>query len=173
MPSYKFGTSSTKRLEQLDPRMQEILNEAIGTSPYDFKITQGKRTYEEQFDLWKQGRKWNPELGVETLPEAWEIGGEGSVVTKTMKSKHLSGRAFDIAVLNEGKIDWDDVKKYNEIGAHLNKIAKSLGYGDDFQWGGDWQYDWKDRPHYEIGEKKDGDVSSILQQWKKEDNIFA
>tara|TARA_R100001530_G_C4206103_1_gene126079 strand:+ start:37 stop:558 length:522 start_codon:yes stop_codon:yes gene_type:complete len=173
MAGYKFGASSKARLEQLDPRIQEILNEAIGTSPFDFKITQGKRTYDEQFDLWKKGRKWNPELGEETSPEAWEIGGDGSVVTKTMKSKHLSGRAFDIVALDKGAIDWKDTEKYKKIATHLYKTAKSLGYEKDFQWGGDWKYNWKDLPHYEIREKKASDVSAIIQQWNKEDNIFA
>ena len=163
----EFGKSSLSRLSGLDPRMQEILNKAIQTSPHDFGIVQGKRTYEDQFKLWKKGRKWNPDLGEESDPESWVVSGEGGIVTKTMKSKHLSGRALDVAYWNPEKknYDWEDIEKYKEIGAHLKSVAVELGYGDEFEWGGDWK-DWKDLPHYQISKMED----KIMDEMKTLDN---
>ena len=163
----KFGKSSSSRLSQLDSRMQEIFNKAIETSLYDFGIVQGKRTYEDQFKLWKKGRKWNPDLGEESDPEAWVISGKGGVVTKTMKSKHLSGRAVDVAYWNpeKGGYDWEDLEKYKEIGTHIKSVADELGYGDVFEWGGDWTK-WKDFPHYQIAKMED----KIMDEMKVLDN---
>ncbi len=63
-------------------------------------------------------------------------------LSKTMNSKHLSGKAFDIAVLKNGKISWTfaDYLPYGEIG-------EAVG----LTWGGRWTT-IKDGPHFELKE---------------------
>ena len=164
---YSFGKSSSKRLEGVDPRMSEIMTEAIKTSPYDFGIAQGKRSYEEQFNLYKKGRQWNPKSGIESDPSSWEVGGKDKIVTKTMKSKHLSGRAIDVSVFKGGKYvrgdTEDEMQMYRDVGAHIKGTAKKLGYEKDFSWGGDWK-DFVDAPHYQIKQKpEDIAMTSMLK----------
>jgi len=61
--------------------------------------------------------------------------------SQTMNSKHLTGKAFDMAVLKNGKISWTfaDYLPYGKVG-------KSIG----LVWGGDWKF--KDGPHFELKE---------------------
>ena len=165
---YSFGKSSSKRLEGVDPRMSEIMTEAIKTSPYDFGIAQGKRSYEEQFNLYKKGRQWNPKSGIESDPSSWEVGGKDKIVTKTMKSKHLAGRAIDVSVFKGGKYvkgdTTEEMQMYRDVGAHIKSTAKRLGYEKDFSWGGDWKK-FVDAPHYEIKQKpEDMFMTSALKQ---------
>lgn len=90
-------------------------------------ITQGLRTWEEQDELYAQGR---------TKP--------GKVVTnaKGGESWHNFGLAFDIVVLDSvGKGDWDTAHPgWKQAAA----IGKSLG----LEWGGDWKK-FKDMPHFQ------------------------
>jgi len=164
---FKFGKSSLSRLESVDPRISEIMKESIKTSPYDFGIVQGKRSYEDQFSLWKKGRKWNESLGLESDPESWQPDkSAGNIVTKTMQSKHMTGRAVDIAWFNTEKFgfDWSDESKYKELGQHIKATSLKLGYGEDVTWGGDWE-SFKDYPHFEIVPKKKSiDPSGIAME---------
>ena len=91
----------------------------------DFIITCTKRTQEEQEELYAQGR---------TKP--------GKIVTWTLKSKHIEGRAFDIAILKNGKITWDTAD-YQQAG----EIGESAG----LQWGGRWKS--PDYPHFQLQEE--------------------
>ena len=45
---FKFSKKSLKKLEGLHPNLQKFFKELIKISPYDFSITQGVRTAEEQ-----------------------------------------------------------------------------------------------------------------------------
>lgn len=104
-----------------------VFEEAAKTSPHEFMITEGVRTLERQKQLKKKG------------------------LSKTLNSRHIPrnnrpGHAMDIALLKNGKIDWNDLKAYDEIGAHIKSVAKKLGV--PIKWGGDWK--WKDRPHYQL-----------------------
>lgn len=62
--------------------------------------------------------------------------------SRTLKSKHLTGKAFDIAVMKDGKVTWDfdDYKPYGAIGEKVGLI-----------WGGSWKR-LKDGPHFELKE---------------------
>lgn len=70
--SFKFGSSSLKKLEGVDKRLVEVLKEAISISPVDFTIVEGIRTMERQKELVKEGK------------------------SKTLKSKHIDGLAVDV-----------------------------------------------------------------------------
>ena len=49
---FKFSKNSLKKLERLHPNLQNFFMELIKISPYDFSITQGIRTAEEQNKLY-------------------------------------------------------------------------------------------------------------------------
>jgi peptidoglycan L-alanyl-D-glutamate endopeptidase CwlK len=90
-----------------------------------FILSATKRTATQQLDLYAQGR---------TKP--------GPIVTWTKDSNHMSGRAFDIAMIGEnGKADWRE-ESYDRPG----EIGKSIG----LEWGGDWLGKKKDKPHFQL-----------------------
>ena len=119
---YSFGTKSSEKLAQVHPDLQRVFNEAIKNSPLDFSITEGLRTIERQKELFSAGK------------------------SQTMRSRHLTGKAVDIAVLVNGVITWD-FSKYQIVADHIKKVAKELKI--DIVWGGDWQ-SFRDGPHFEL-----------------------
>lgn len=132
---FKFSKNSLKKLEGLHPNLQNFFMELIKISPYDFSITQGVRTAEEQNKLYQQGR---------TVP--------GKIVTNCdgykIKSNHQTkddglGHAGDIAVLLNNKITWEE-KYYKEVAM----TARILMQKYNVEWGGDWK-NFKDLPHFE------------------------
>ena len=66
----------------------------------------------------------------------------GKIVTWTKQSKHVEGKAFDIAVTKNGKLSWD-TDDYVVYGA----IGKAVG----LEWGGNWVKN-KDFPHFQLRE---------------------
>lgn len=133
---YKFSNRSLEKLKGLHPRLIEFAHELLKKSRYDFTITAGKRTAEEQNLLYQKGR---------TMP--------GNIVTNCDGYKYKSnhqikndgyGHAFDIAVLINNKITWDP-KYYIEVG----KAAEQLMKDYEIEWGGNWK-SFKDYPHFEL-----------------------
>ncbi|MFC2736545.1 MAG: glycosyl hydrolase 108 family protein, partial [Leptotrichia wadei] len=53
---YSFAQSSLDKMEKVHPKLVEVMKAAITDSPYDFRITDGARTTEEQFALYQIGR---------------------------------------------------------------------------------------------------------------------
>ena len=88
------------------------------------RITSGHRTFEEQDELYAQGR---------TKP--------GAIVTnaKGGYSNHNYGLAFDVVEIKNSKALWDG--DWNAIG----ELGKSFG----FEWGGEWS-SFPDRPHFQM-----------------------
>ena len=124
--TFSFGTKSSEKLSQVHPDLQRVFNEAIKDSPLDFSITEGIRTRERQKALFDAGK------------------------SKTMNSRHLVGKAVDIAVIKDGEVTWD-MKYYQLVADHVKKVAKEQGV--DIVWGGDWQ-SFKDGPHFELHRSK-------------------
>ena len=120
--TYAYGTKSAERLAQVHPDLQKVFNEAIKESPLDFSITEGLRTRERQKALFDAGK------------------------SQTMNSRHMTGKAVDIAVIREGEVTWD-FKYYQTVADHIKKVAKELEI--ELVWGGDWQ-SFKDGPHFEL-----------------------
>lgn len=132
---FKFSKKSLKKLERLHPNLQNFFMELIKISPYDFSITQGIRTAEEQNKLYQQGR---------TVL--------GKIVTNCdghkLKSNHQTksdglGHAGDIAVLVNNKITWEE-KYYKEVAISARILMQKY----NIEWGGDWK-NFKDLPHFE------------------------
>lgn len=124
--TFSFGNRSKERLNGVHPDMVKVMEEAIKESPLDFSITEGLRTRERQQELFSAGK------------------------SQTMNSRHLTGKAVDIAVLVDGKVTWD-FPKYQIVADHIKKVAKELEI--DIVWGGDW-VSFRDGPHYELHRSK-------------------
>lgn len=118
---------SQKRINTLHPAIQQkaqaFVNEAERQG-IKLRVTSAYRSFEEQNDLYKQGR---------SKP--------GQVVTNAQggESTHNYGFGFDVVEMVNGKPVWNN-PNWNRIG----EIGKSFG----FEWGGDWK-SFKDKPHFQ------------------------
>ena len=144
---YSFAQSSLDKMEKVHPKLVEVMKAAITDSPFDFRITSGARTTEEQKALYALGR---------TKP--------GKIATYangvTSKSNHQIkadgyGHAVDIfpcGVIENGVYrkftseEGYDEKKLKLIANHILNIAKSKNV--NVEWGGNWKM--KDTPHFEL-----------------------
>jgi peptidoglycan L-alanyl-D-glutamate endopeptidase CwlK len=124
--TFSFGTRSKERLNGVHPDLVKVIEEAIKESPLDFSITEGLRTKERQKELFSAGK------------------------SQTMNSRHLTGKAVDIAVIKDGTVTWD-FKYYQLVADHIKKVAKELDI--DIVWGGDW-VSFRDGPHFELHRSK-------------------
>ncbi|WP_304177888.1 glycosyl hydrolase 108 family protein [Leptotrichia trevisanii] len=144
---YSFGQASIDKMEKVHPKLVEVMKVAIENSPYDFRITDGARTTEEQFALYQKGR---------TLPGPKVTNCDG----KRAKSNHQIksdgfGHAVDIfpcGVIENGEYrkftsdeGYDD-KKLKLIANHILAVAKSKNI--NIEWGGNWKMN--DTPHFEL-----------------------
>ena len=125
---YKFGKRSKQRLEGVDPRLVEVLNEAIKLM--DLTIIEGLRSQERQEQLLKEG------------------------ATKVKYSKHLKGLAVDLAPY---PIDWKDRDRFHYMGGMLNAIGHMKGYdvvwGGDWDDDGETKdNNFDDLVHVELGD---------------------
>lgn len=138
--SFKFGSTSKKRLEGVHPRLRRVIERAIEISAIDFSVLEGVRSPARQRELYAQGR---------TKP--------GKIVTWTLNSNHFRkadgfGHAVDLVPY---PVDWEDTKKFDEIAAAVFQAADELG--ERVRWGADWDEDGKprergesDSPHFEL-----------------------
>lgn len=129
-----FGTRSLENLATVDRRLQLFASELLQLAKYDFTITQGNRTAEEQNKLYQLGRTK-----------------KGKIVTYCdgykKLSRHQGGRAIDIAILQNGKISWNE-KLYQEL---VDEKVRDLMKKYKVKWGGDFKK-FKDFPHFELME---------------------
>ena len=69
--------------------------------------------------------------------------------SRTLKSRHLTGHAVDVAALVEGQVRWD-WPLYARIAEAFEAAAKELE--TPIVWGGDWPT-LRDGPHFELDRK--------------------
>ena len=145
--TYSFSQESLDKMKKVHPKLVEVMKEAITNSPYDFRITDGARTAEEQFALYQKGR---------TLPGPKVTNCDG----KKFKSNHQIkadgyGHAVDIfpcGVIENGtyrkftSAEGYDDKKLKLIADHILAVAKSKKI--NIEWGGNWKM--HDTPHFEL-----------------------
>ena len=123
---FKLGTKSLKELEGVHPSLVAVVKRAIQTTTQDFTVFDGLRTIEEQKEHVRKGN------------------------SKTMNSKHLTGRAVDLVPWINNGPRWEPLSAFPPIAAAMKQAAKELGV--PIVWGGDWKT-FVDMPHYEL---KDG-----------------
>ena len=129
---------SEKRLEGVNPTLVSVVRRAAKRLPFSLFVVEGLRTRERQAELYAQGR---------TKP--------GKKVTWTLHSRHIEGKAVDLAPIIDGVIDWNDLKKFDQIGKAMIEAGKEVGVL--VRWGADWDMDGlprergeSDSPHFEI-----------------------
>lgn len=122
--AFRFSKGSKANLVGVHPDLVAVAYRGLSLSPYDFGITDGLRTAEHQRTLVAAG------------------------ASDTLKSKHLTGDAFDFAVWINGKISWE-FHYYEKVKDALQQAADE--YGVKIRWGGTFRLKngGKDGPHIE------------------------
>jgi peptidoglycan L-alanyl-D-glutamate endopeptidase CwlK len=121
----KLNATSISRLRGVDPNLIALAKEARAISPIPFEITEGLRTMERQRYLVKTGK------------------------SRTLKSYHLRGKAFDFVAMPGGSVSWD-LKDYKTIVEKaLKPAAKKLGLSDKITYGVYWKT-IVDGPHVQL-----------------------
>tara|TARA_Y100000310_G_C20559874_1_gene752520 strand:- start:414 stop:794 length:381 start_codon:yes stop_codon:yes gene_type:complete len=106
----KFGEKSLANLKGVDTKIVNVLNQAI--KHFDFSVIEGVRSLETQKRYKAKG------------------------VTKTLDSKHIEGKAVDIAPY---PIDYDNIERFIYLGGFILGISSQLGI--KLKWGMDWDMD--------------------------------
>jgi peptidoglycan L-alanyl-D-glutamate endopeptidase CwlK len=135
--SGKVDDRSEKVIATLLPEVQPYARALVtkaGADGITIKVISGLRTYDEQNDLYAQGR---------TKP--------GKIVTNAGggHSNHNFGIAFDVGVFEGGQY-LDESPKYKAVGV--------LGMDLGLEWGGNWKT-IQDEPHFQLRPRWAGDLS--------------
>lgn len=120
--TFALGQRSLDRLNGVHPDLVKVVKRAIQLTPIDFTVTEGLRTVERQKQLVAAG------------------------ASQTMKSRHITGHAVDLAALIDGEVRWD-WPLYAKIAKAMKDAAAELGVA--IEWGGDWK-SLKDGPHFQL-----------------------
>lgn len=120
--SYELSETSKKRLEGVHPDLVAVVERTLEISPMKFVVLEGLRTSARQKKLVASG------------------------ASKTMKSRHLTGHAVDLAPVVDGEVTWH-WPCYHEFAVSVKQAAKELGIA--IEWGGDWK-SFKDGPHWQL-----------------------
>lgn len=164
---YTLGPGSQKVYEYgLHTDCLLIIDAALEAAPIDFTLVSGKRTAQEQHDLFKIGRTYVFEVGPMSDPKAWVENGKGVVTYAdgyVIESKHQTGEAFDFQAHVPGhpELNYNKIHMAVLIGSFLTladslfnerMISHRLRSGAD--WNMDTQYlepgTFQDAPHLEL-----------------------
>ena len=121
----KLNTASIAKLKGVHPDLVRVVlrcAEDWKDAETGFVVTCGLRTLEEQKVLVAKG------------------------ASKTLRSRHLTGHAVDLAATIEGKVRWD-WPLYDRLAKAMKAAAKAEKV--TVEWGGDWKT-FKDGPHYQL-----------------------
>ncbi len=113
---------STRNLSGVHPDLVKVVKLAAANAETEFIVTEGLRTAARQSELFAKG------------------------ATHTMKSRHLTGHAIDLAAMLGGEVRWD-WPLYDLLAHQMKAAAKSLAV--PIEWGGDW-VTFKDGPHFQL-----------------------
>lgn len=122
---FKFSDRSLKNLQGVHPLLSAVACRAIRVTDVDFVVTEGLRTVERQKQLVAAG------------------------ASTTMKSRHLTGHAIDLAAFVGGQVRWD-WPLYDRLNKAMQ--AAALDIGVVVEWGGAWK-SFKDGPHFQLSWK--------------------
>ena len=119
---FTLGPRSKARLQGVNPDLVKVVERAIKLSEVDFTVIEGMRTLERQRKLVDSG------------------------ASQTMKSRHLTGHAVDLAAWVDDQVDWS-WPLYHKIAAAMKQASAQVGV--PIEWGGDWA-NFKDGPHFQL-----------------------
>lgn len=123
-----LNSASNARLRGVHPDLVRVVRRCAADwkdKESGFIVTCGLRTLEEQKLLYKKG------------------------ATRTLKSRHLTGHAVDLAATVTGQVRWD-WPLYSKLAKAMKAAAKAEKV--PITWGGDW-VSFKDGPHFELTRK--------------------
>lgn len=101
------------RLKGVDERLAKVVRLAANYLDFDLVVVEGLRTQARQAELVKIG------------------------ASRTMNSRHITGKAVDLAPSVGGNLRWDWPLFYT-IFAAVQKAASDLGLENSIVWGGVW-----------------------------------
>ena len=113
---------SLKALEGVHPDLVKIVHKADELTDLEFIVTEGLRTMKRQRELVAAG------------------------ASKTLKSRHLNGRAIDFAPVVFGEVTWK-TPAFLPIIEAFKKAAEALKI--PIESGGDWK-SFRDYPHIQL-----------------------
>ncbi|MCK5385778.1 MAG: M15 family metallopeptidase [Gammaproteobacteria bacterium] len=111
MSNYKLGLRSLSNLKDVDERLVAVVKRAIALTKQDFTIIEGLRTVERQQILFDSG------------------------ASRTMRSKHIEGKAVDLVAYIDGDISYHFDLFYG-IALAMQKASSELDI--PIRWGGAW-----------------------------------
>ncbi|HEJ8087014.1 TPA: M15 family metallopeptidase [Serratia liquefaciens] len=120
--NFTLSQNSEAKLAGINPDLLQVVRLALTLSEVDFGITEGLRTIERQREMVCAGK------------------------SQTMKSRHITGHAVDVAAYIGADITWE-WRYYAQIAKAYKQAANQLGI--PIEWGGDWKT-LKDGPHFQL-----------------------
>ena len=113
---------SLERLEGVDERLKAVVIECAARCRFPFNVSEGLRTVEKQREYVRQGK------------------------SRTMKSKHLIGKAVDLypLTMNRKEVDWS---RFEDLADVMFEVAKQMEV--EIIWGGHWKT-FVDKCHFEL-----------------------
>lgn len=118
----QLNERSKKNLDGVHADLQRVVYRAAEITNLDFIVTEGLRTVERQRKLVSSG------------------------ASTTMRSRHLTGHAIDLAAVVDGEVRWD-WPLYKKLADAMKEAAQIEGVL--LEWGGDW-LKFKDGPHFQL-----------------------
>lgn len=122
MNTFQLSGKSEIKLQGVHPDLIKVVRRALQISELDFAVIDGVRTSSRQMELVAAG------------------------ASRTMRSRHLTGHAVDLAPIISGIISWAWPPFYI-LAAAMKHAASELGI--PIVWGGDWA-SFPDGPHFEL-----------------------
>ena len=113
---------SLERLEGVDERLKAIVIECVSRCLFPFNVSEGLRSVEQQREYVRQGK------------------------SRTMNSKHLTGKAVDLYPLSMDRkqVDWS---RFEELAELMFQVASDQG--TEIVWGGNWKT-FVDKCHFQL-----------------------
>lgn len=122
MMAYALSDVSRRRLVGVHTDLVGVIELAIRLTAQDFRVIEGLRTRERQRHLVDKG------------------------ASKTMRSRHITGHAVDLAPIVDGQVSWD-WQYFYPIAEAMKQAARIKSV--PIEWGGDWKT-FKDGPHWQL-----------------------
>jgi peptidoglycan LD-endopeptidase CwlK len=121
-PPPRLDARAERALVGVHPDLVKVVRRAAVISPIPFTVTEGLRSLQRQKALIAAG------------------------ASRTLRSRHLTGHAVDLAAKVEGRIRWD-WPLYVRLATAVKQAAGDLGV--EIEWGGDWPK-LRDGPHFQL-----------------------
>ena len=128
--TFALPAKSIERLTGVHPVLVRLVMATAARTEQKFVVTEGLRTYARQKELFTAGK------------------------SQTMRSRHLTGHAVDLAVWEDRDshkvVDADQISwKFNQYTALATLVkATAADLGIPIEWGGDWKM--RDGPHFQL-----------------------